>query len=166
VTKSYGATERAKAQRQRIVSSLYIKGLSPPEIARHVGVGIRTVERDIQQIKADFRRINEREQLRTWVLADAELGELWREGWVLFHRAATDARDDRATKIAILNFLRIVANDRNRLAFGVEPTRTTQTGALNTDEAVAMVINLLPTEMREQAIESVRKRIALLEKSP
>jgi hypothetical protein len=144
-----------------------VKGFSTSEIARQLGVSDRTIERDFQEIRAKFHRINERDEVRSWALADAEYGEMWRECWVLFHRPTAEGENDRVNRLAVMDRLLRIKAQRDALAFGTQAPHTpTRNSQLLSDEAVGMVINLLPTSDREQAIESVRNRIALLEKSP
>lgn len=61
-----------------------------------------------------------RGRLRTWALADAEYGDLWREGQILLHSPALHGSDNLAVKLRIIEVMRQIADSRNNLAFGVE----------------------------------------------
>lgn len=165
MVRTRGSTEPNKANRQRLVLRYLVKGFSASEVARQLGVSDRTVERDFQEINAEFHKILERDKVRSWALADAEYEEMWRECWVLFHRPAAEGENDRVNKLAIIDRQLRIKAQRDALAFGSqEPHTPPGNSQLPSDEALGMVINLLPTEYREKAIESVRKRIASLEK--
>lgn len=171
MTKTRGASEGRRLLREQLVARLHYKGFSAEEIARQptFNVGIRSIERDIQRIRANVRKNTEREEVRSWALADAEYGELWHELWIIFHRPPSEGKDDRAIKLAISAELRNVANDRNKLAFGTQTSSTAKPSSNSTspvsEEAIAAAIDLLPTEMRTKALENLRKRIEFLEKS-
>jgi len=153
--------------RQATVCNLLLKGLSAQEISEHQGLELRTIQRDIQTIRSDFNRSREREQLRSWALADAEWAMLWREAWTLFHRPATSGENDRLPRNTILNTLIRIKTERDQLAFGTPGVTPPNPNNPNppSDEAIAQVINLIEPEDRKRVIESVRKRITALEKS-
>jgi hypothetical protein len=159
-----GATATAMVNRQRIVCSLLIKGMSATEIARQVRVRtLRTIERDIEEIRANFTNTTQTEQIRNLALADAEFGELWRESWILYHR--TSQEDSGASRLAILDRLTRIAAERNRLFFNITNSLNPSPQKPSYDEAVAQVINLLPVNDRKRAVVAIEERIETLERS-
>ena len=153
-----------KSTRQTTVLNLLLKGLSAQEISEQVGVGVRTIQRDIQTIRSDFNRKQDQRQLRSWALADAEWWMLWREAWALFHRPALGGENDRLPRNTILNTLVRIKTERDHLAFGTQIPPTPNPEPVS-EEAIAQVINLIEPDDRRRVIENVRKRIAALEKS-
>jgi hypothetical protein len=152
-------------QRQEKVFDFYIKGLHTTEISRQLGVGTRTIQRDIEEVKADLQKNEEIRRLRTWARADAEYADLWRECQMLLHSPAL--HDDPATKLKIIEAMRQIADSRNNLAFAMGKHTATEPNptGLTKEEGVAAVVNLLPTELRNMVVESIRKNDEL-EKSP
>ena len=168
--KPKGATASTKAVRQRMVCKLFLKGLSTSEVSRQLGVSERTIQRDFEEIKASFQANIERDKIRSWALADAEFQVMWNEAWVLYHRAATEKENDRTAKLAVLDRLLRIKEQRDSLAFfNTQITRTQphpKSSQTLTEEQVSAIINLSPPDERRKEIENVRNRIGVLEKRP
>jgi AraC-like DNA-binding protein len=157
-----------------------LRGLTAVEVSRQLGVTERTIQRDFQEIKTSLFQVIQTEQLRSVKLALAELDEIWREAWVLYHRPPREIpvkhgketlmrkEDDRSIKLTALDRLTHIAAEKNRLVFpGMQATLGTQPAiAQNSEDAVAAFINTLPATLRNAIVEYGQQRIRVLEKSP
>lgn len=157
-----GATHNEKIRRQEKVFDLYVKGLHTTEISRQLGSGLRTIQRDIDDVKVWLEQNNDVHKLRTWARADAEYADLWREGQVLLHNPALHG-DDPTLKLRIIDELRQIADSRNNLAFAVGRQKATEPNSdtVTNEEIVSAAINHLPPELRNKKIENIRKLVEL-----
>lgn len=177
--KQEGDTETAKHVRQERVHRLLIRGLTIREIAKQEGVGERTIQRDIQEIKLWLMQVIQLHQLRTHRLALAELDEIWRELWVLYHRAPRDIprqqdgkivmtrEDDRPIKTTLLMALMRVSDEKNRLIFQIPPPPaqpTLQSSQQASERAVADFIDTLPEQLRKSVLDTLKQRTGISEK--
>ena len=158
-----GATHLEKIRRQEKVHDLYVKGLHTTEISKQLNFNIRTIQRDLEDVKAAIQKDSEAHRLRTYALADAEYADLWRECQMLLHSPALQGNDDASVKLRIIDVMRQIADSRNNLIFAIPRQRAAvlNSSAESMEEAVAMVINLLPTELRDRALECIKKNVEL-----
>jgi hypothetical protein len=110
-----GDTAAAKLKRQQSVCSLFLRGLTVPEVAKHLGVTERTVQLDFQEIKVGLFQVIQTRELRSLKLALLELEELWREAWTLYRQPGQGDRDDRGVKAMLLMDLLRISAEKNRL---------------------------------------------------
>ena len=160
-----GATHIETVRHQEKAFDLYIMGLTPTEIARHLNVSHRTVQRYLEGVRASLEKNDEIHKIRTWTRVDAEYASLWRETELLMHSQAVNG--DPSLKLRFIDELRQIADSRNRLIFASgkrEATEPSLNPAPTKEETLALMTNLLPPEMREKAVETIRK-LAELEKS-
>jgi AraC-like DNA-binding protein len=179
--KREGSTEVSKLARQERVYRLVIRGLKPLEIARQENVDERTIQRDFQEIKFALLQIIQTQQLRTHKLALAELDEIWRELWTLYHRAPREnpvkhgnemrmtKEDDRPIKVIILAHLAKVSDLKNRLIFQISAPPVAQNGPptspQNLEQAVADLINTLPEPLRSSVRETLERQTGISEEN-
>lgn len=173
-----GHTQASKLIRQEQVYKLFLRGVTPQEIAKHFDITDRTVERDVGEIKANLMETVLAQDLRSLKLAYAELRELWRETWVLYHRPSREVpmkrgdrivmakEDDRPIKIRLLTELRGISAEMNRLIFPQGPTATPPTGAPSPEQAVADLIKTLPESLRKEIIAEIERNSNTLENDP
>ena len=167
MTRRRGSSQAEIAYRQRLVRKSFFQGISPIEVAKHFNVDVRTIERDYEKIREELQQSTDREKIRSFALADAESGEMWREAWLLYIRLSTDGGDERQFKLAVLGMILRIKDQRDRLAFGLQPVHNNPQPADSIKEdAASDVINLLPPDLREKAIEAIRRRKAILDQSP
>lgn len=175
-----GSTETSKLARQERVYRLLIRGLKPIEIARQENVDERTIQRDVQEIRFSLMQITQSHQLRSQKLALAELDEIWREYWTLYHRAPREnlghgnemrmtKEDDRPIKVVILAHLAKVSDLKNRLVFQIPAPPVTQnmpTGSpQNSELVVADFINTLPEPLRSSVRETLERQTGISEEN-
>ncbi len=179
--KPEGSTETSKLVRQERVYRLVIRGLKPIEIARQENVDERTIQRDVKEIKFALLQIIQTQQLRTHKLALAELDEIWRELWALYHRVPRETlvkhgnemrmtkEDDRPIKVMILEHLAKVSDLKNRLVFQIPVTPVTQnmsTGTMQSSELVVVdFINTLPEPLRSSVRETLERQTGISEEN-
>lgn len=179
--KSEGSTEASKLARQEHVYRLLIRGLKPLEIAKQENVDERTIQRDVQEIKFSLMQITQSNQLRSQKWALAELDEIWRELWALYHRTPretlmkygdemrTTKEDDRPIKVIILAHLAKVSDLKNRLIFQIPATPVNQnmpTGSpQNSELVVADFINTLPEPLRSSVRETLERQTGISEEN-
>lgn len=161
--KREGPTEASKLARQERVQRLYIRRVQPTEMARVEQVDIRTIQRDLKDIKSKLLQVVPIQQLRTPTLAMAEADEISRELWTLYHRAPREAQeDDRRIKIMILSHLAKVSDLKNRLIFQTPAQPVTQNGPQvgpqNPDQAVRAVFDSLPEPLRRSVREELERQ--------
>ena len=161
--RSQGATHISKILRQEKGFDLLVKGAHLTEIAAQLGCSIRTIQRDLAEKEADLQRNDDIHKLRTWARADAEYASLWRECNILLHTPALHGNDNLAVKLRIIDLLREIADSRNNLAFAIgrQKAADRNPAPVAKEETVAAVINLLPPELRDKLVESIRKRVEL-----
>jgi hypothetical protein len=180
--KTEGSTESSKLARQERVYRLVIRGLKPREIARQENVDERTIQRDVQEIKFSLMQITQSHQLRTQKFALAELDEIWRELWALYHRAPRETpvkhgnkmrltkEDDRPVKVATLAHLAKISDLKNRLIFQIPASPTPQNGppvnSQNPEVVVGDFINSLPRKLRNGIVAHLKERLVLPSESP
>lgn len=119
-----GSDKASLLQRQERILRYVLRGLTQREIAKLTHRDERTVQRDFAKIHASLAERVEAHQLYSLQRAYAEIGELWREGWVLFHRPQPEIMtkdgpvkiDDRHVKTLILRELLHMIHGRSRLA--------------------------------------------------
>ncbi len=170
-----GHTQASKLIRQEKVYRLVIRGLTPKEIARHFEVTERTVERDSREIKVSLMQAVLAQDVRSLKLAEAELQELWREAWVLYHRAPREIpmkqggrivivrEEDRPIKTRLLNEMRAISAEKNRLVFPQIPTAMPQTDGRSSEEPVADFIKALPESLRKEVVAHIERKSRTLE---
>jgi hypothetical protein len=177
--KQEGDTETGKQVRQERVYRLLIRGLTIREIAKQEGVGERTIQRDVQGIKFSLMQIIQSQQLRTHRLALAELEEIWRELWTLYHRAPRDIprqqdgkivmtrEDDRPIKATLLMALMRVSGEKNYLVFQI-PAPPAQPNVQSSRQApervIADFIDTLPEQLRKSVLDVLEQRTGTSEK--
>jgi len=134
-----------------------LRGLTPDEMLRlpdFEGVSRATIFRDLAALNVELAEKIEAHKLYTVKTAFAELAEVYREYWLLYHRPppATDRRpvDDRRTKAVLLNQIVNIISLRSRLAgYLVEahprPEQTMQS-TFSDDELIQKVKAMKPEE--------------------
>lgn len=179
--KHVGDNGTGRQVRQERVYRLLLRGLTPREIARAEGVGERTIQRDTQEIRFSLMQVIQTRELRTHRLALAELDEVWRELWNLYHRPprettreqngtiVTAKEDDRPIKTTILTALVRVSDAKNHLIFQT-PTPPAQTNPPSNQQSseriVADFIDTLPENLRRAVFDVLQQRNGIPEESP
>jgi len=109
MTRTLGSSEAAKQERHRRILALYVRQMTPPEMAAQLKVKPRTIYRDLEELRYWLRQQNDRNQLYCLGEALALAKEILREGWIIFHRPQT--RDDNG-RILDDTFRKLWALDR------------------------------------------------------
>jgi transposase len=180
VLKQRGSSEASRLLRQERVSRYLLRGVGIREIAQQESVSERTIQRDAEEIKFSLMQIIQLQQLRTHRLALAELDEIWRELWVLYHRPPRDVskrqgnemvfvkEDDRPIKTSILLALARVSDEKNRLILQVSATPFVPSGVQtipqNAERVVADFIDTLPDKLRGELFGILEQRTGVPEK--
>jgi len=157
-----GATHIETMRRREKVFDLCIMGLTPTEMARHLNVSLRTIHRYLEDVKASLQKNDEVHRLRTLARVDAEYASLWRECELLLHSPILN--DNPILKLRIIDALRQIADSRNSMIFAIGKRKASEpppNPAPTVEETLPLTINLLPPEMREKAVETIRKRVEL-----
>ena len=179
--KQVGDNGTGKQVRQERAYHLLLRGFTPREIARAEGVGERTIERDTEEIRFSLMQIIQTRELRTHRLALAELGEIWRELWALYHRPpretpreqngtiVTVKEDDRPIKTTLLMALMRASEAKNHLIFQT-PTPPAQnnppSNQQSSERIVADFIDTLPENLRRAVFDVLQQRNGIPEESP
>jgi hypothetical protein len=156
-----GDTAAARLKRQQLVCRCFLRGLTVPEVAKHLGVTERTIQLDFQEIKTSLFGIIQTRELRSLKLALMELDELWREAWALYHRPSRESRDDRTVKaMVIMDLLRISA-EKNRLLI---PTNAKDLEHGRTQEVDGMrlaveIIESLPAKSKDEIVKHLKAMV-------
>jgi len=79
--------------RRRKVLQLYLRGINADEVSQATGFPLRTVYKDLVHLKNWLKIEFARERLYTVSQAVAELDEMWREAWSIFHKSAPLRKD-------------------------------------------------------------------------
>jgi hypothetical protein len=169
--------QAAMLLRQEQVQKLALRGLKPPEISKQIGVSIRTVERDLRTIRANLMQIVQAHEIRTLKLANAELDEIWREAWVLYHRPPREIpannglamikEDDRPMKAKLLTILTQISGEKNRLMLPqIQPGLAALPIGESKASTVAEFINSLPGTLRNGIVGHLKQQLVLPPKSP
>lgn len=128
MAKKGGGSKRALITvrtRQENVLRYYLRGVGYADISRLLNVPARTISRDIKEIDSRVRQQIELAELYTLRRAFMELGEEWRESWILYHRAKEKVTredgtviqlDDTFRKLAALDRVHRIIGERARLA--------------------------------------------------
>jgi transposase-like protein len=156
-----GDTAPARLERQQLVCRYFLRGLTVPEVARQLGVSVRTIQLDFQEIKSSLFDIIQTRELRTLKLALMELDELWREAWILYHRPSQERRDDRSVKAMLIMDLMRISAEKNRLLI---PTNAKDTEGARTQEIdgvrlAAEIIETLPVKSKDEIIRHLRSTV-------
>ncbi len=159
--------------RQEQVQRLSLRGLTPTEISKQTVVSVRTVQRDLEAIRANLMQIVQAQEIRTLRLANAELDEIWREAWILYHRPPREVpakdgteltiirEDDRPMKAKLLSILLNISAEKNHLTLSqVQPPPPTPNQTK--EEAVATFINSLPPKLRDAVVGQLEQRASIL----
>lgn len=121
------------------------------EVAQQVNVTRRTVESDFREVKANLLQVVQNEQLRTVKLALAELDEIWREAWILYHRPAREGENETLRKLQALDRLTRIAAEKNRLVF--------LSGPVSEDGEGNMVKQFGHTPRPQDAVITINSRV-------
>ena len=128
-----GRKTKALAEaRKRLELHYFLRGAGSREIAQSLrqhpqfqgGVSERQVRRDIRTLETQLHELTTANQLYSLKRAFAELEEIWREGWLIFHKPPQQVEvqgklvtpDDRAVKLMALARLAEIIEMRGRLA--------------------------------------------------
>lgn len=156
--------------RQEQVQRLTLQGLTPTEISKQTGVSIRTVERDLRTVRANLMQIVQAQEIRTLKLANAELDEISREAWVLYHRPPREVpvkngqvpamikEDDRPMKAKLLSILLNISVEKNRLTLPQDQPSLSAPTMQTSEEAVATFVNSLPPKLRNAIVGQLDQR--------
>lgn len=170
-----GHTQAAMLLRQEQVQRLSLRGLTPTEISKQTMVSVRTVQRDLEAIRANLMQIVQAQEIRTLRLANAELDEIWREAWILYHRPPREVpakdgtgltiirEDDRQMKAKLLSILLNISAEKNHLTLSqAQPPPPTSMNMQTSEEAVATFINSLSPKLRDAVVGQLEQRASIL----
>ena len=169
-----GHTQAAMILRQEQVQRLALRGLTPTEISKQTGVTTRTVERDLRAIRINLMQIVQAQEIRTLKLANAELDEIWREAWVLYHRPPREIptkngeeltiikEDDRPIKSKLLSVLLNISVEKNRSTLSQVQPPPNPMIMQTSQETVAAFINSLPAKLRNAIIGHLEETTNIL----
>jgi transcriptional antiterminator len=145
-------------KRQQLVCRYLLRGLTVPEVAKHLGVTERTIQLDFQEIKASLFQVIQTRELRSLKLALLELDELWREGWLLYHRPARRESDDRGIKAMLLMDLLHISAEKNRLLI---PTDAKNLAILEPRKPGIMIERLTFEEQMARGVDELKNNEGL-----
>jgi hypothetical protein len=115
------------------------------------------------------------QEIRTLRLANAELDEIWREAWILYHRPPREVpakdgtgltiirEDDRQMKAKLLSILLNISAEKNHLTLSqAQPPPPTSMNMQTSEEAVATFINSLSPKLRDAVVGQLEQRASIL----
>jgi hypothetical protein len=107
-TAQKGGPPRTRAEveeRRRQVLQLYLIGLNAREIASQLNYPRRTISTDIQRLKQYLQTEFAEERKFIVNKTIAQLDEMWRQGWKIFHSPAATDQDPSFRKLAAMDRL-------------------------------------------------------------
>lgn len=167
MTRTFGSSDAAKQERQRKILTLYVRGMTPPEMAAQLKVETRTIYRDLEELEHWLRQQNDRNRLYSLGEAFALAKEILREAWILYHRPPPrdpngGTHDDTPRKLWALDRVMKAEQTLERLArFSTsEPIPQPAIESIGSEEEVAsFVAEYLPSRLRNDIIGHLESQL-------
>jgi len=167
MVRTFGSSETGKQERQQKILRLYVRGMTPAEIAALLNVKPRTIYRDLEELAHWLRQQNDRRKIYSLGEAFALAKEILREAWILYHRSPPKdedgvARDDTIRKLYALDRVMKAEQTLERLAgFQTSDTIPTEptTEPMSSEEQLAALVEILPLNLRNEIIEHLQHKM-------